>query len=87
MSWLASGAHNSGKYSLNYDIDYAFVQNLNPPTYNDLNVLAYGFPENNFDLKTVTPNGCFIWKYDFNTIVFVSNIQASFQAIIVDYLL
>ena len=24
MCWLSSGAHNSGLYSLNYDIDYSF---------------------------------------------------------------
>jgi len=87
MSWLTSGAHNSGKYSLNYDVDYANAQNLNPITYNGLNVIAYGFPENNYDLNTVTSNGCFIWKYDFNNITFFSNIQANFQAIIIDYLL
>ena len=87
MSWLTSGAHNSGKYSLNYDVDYANAQNLNPITYNGLNAIAYGFPENNYDLNTVTSNGCFIWKYDFNNITFFSNIQANFQAIIIDYLL
>jgi len=86
MSWLTSGAHNSGKYSLNYDVDYANAQNLNPITYNGLNVIAYGFPHDNLNLNTVTPNGCFIWKYDFNRITFFSNIQASFQAIIVNYL-
>ena len=86
MSWLTSGAHNTGKYSLNYDVDYANAQNLNPSTYNGLNAIAYGFPHDNFNLNTVTPNGCFIWKYDFDRITFFSNIQASFQAIIVDYL-
>ncbi len=85
MSWLTSGAHNSGKYSLCYDIDYANAQNLNPFSSNGLIVIAYGFPHENYNLNTVTPNGCFIWKYDFDRITFFSNIQASFQAIIVDY--
>jgi hypothetical protein len=86
MSWLTSGAHNTGKYSLCYDIDYANAINLNPISSNGLNVIAYGFPHENYNLNTVTPNGCFIWKYDFDRITFFSNIPASFQAIIIDYL-
>ena len=85
MSWLASGAHNTGQYSLNYDIDYAYAQNISP-TYNGLNALAYGYPCNNYNLNQVTPNGVFIWAYTFNQITIFSNIQASYQAIIIDYL-
>ena len=55
MCWLSSGAHNSGVYSLNYDIDYSFCQKLS--NYNGLNALAYGFPYNNYNLNQVTPNG------------------------------
>jgi hypothetical protein len=62
MSWLTSGAHSSGKYSLKYDIDYANAQNLNQFTFNGLNVIAHGFPHDNFSLNTVKPNGFFIWK-------------------------
>ncbi len=42
MCGMASGAHNSGLYSLNYDIDNSFNIGLN--NYNGLNVLAYGYP-------------------------------------------
>jgi hypothetical protein len=40
MSWLASGAHNSGVFSFNFDIS-------TPDIYNGLIIIAYGFPYNN----------------------------------------
>jgi hypothetical protein len=50
MCSLTSGAHNAGLYSLNYDIDYSYI-NYNPvglqgtlARYNALNAIAYGFP-------------------------------------------
>ena len=86
MSWLSSGAHNSGQYSLNYDIDYAYAQNLTPISYNGLNVLAYGFPCTNYNLNQVTPNGVFLWAYNFNIISFISVKNGNFQAIMIDYL-
>ena len=86
MSWLSSGAHNSGQYSLNYDIDYAFAAMMSPPSLNCLNVLAYGFPYTNFNLNQVTPNGVFLWAYSFNIISFISVKNGNFQAIIIDYL-
>jgi hypothetical protein len=86
MSWLSSGAHNSGQYSLNYDIDYAYSIWLVPPSLNGLNVLAYGFPCTNYNLNRVTPNGTFLWAYNFNTLSFISVKNGNFQAIIIDYL-
>jgi len=86
MSWLSSGAHNSGQYSLNYDIDYAYAQNLSPISLNGLNVLANGFPTN-YNLNQVTPNGVFLWAYNFNYISCISfTAGGNFQAIIIDYL-
>ena len=86
MSWLSSGAHNSGQYSLNYDIDYAYAQNLSPISLNGFNVLAYGFPTN-YNLNQVTPNGVFLWAYNFNFISCISfKAGSNFQAIIIDYL-
>jgi hypothetical protein len=86
MSWLSSGAHNSGQYSLNYDIDYAFAVMISPPSFNGLNVLAYGFPYTNYNLNQITPNGVFLWAYNFNIISFISVKNGNFQAIIIDYL-
>ena len=86
MSWLSSGAHNSGQYSLNYDIDYAYAQNLSPISLNGFNVLAYGSPTN-YNLNQVTPNGVFLWAYNFNYISCISfKTGSNFQAIIIDYL-
>ncbi len=45
MCSIASGAHNSGVYSLNYDIGYSYAISLT--NYNELNVLAYGYPYEN----------------------------------------
>ena len=84
MCWMTSGAHNSGLYSLNYDIDYSFCQNLT--AYNGLNALAYGFPYNNYNLNQITPNGLFIWKYTFNYMTIFSLNQINLQCIITDYL-
>ena len=84
MCWLSSGAHNSGLYSLNYDIDYSFCQNLSG--YNGLNALAYGFPYQNYNLDKITPNGLFIWKYTFNYMTIFSKNQINLQCIIIDYL-
>ena len=64
MCWLASGTHNAGLYSLNYDIDYAFTTNFS--NFNGLNALAYGYPYENYRLNKITPNGLFIWKVDFD---------------------
>jgi hypothetical protein len=84
MCWLSSGAHNSGLYSLNYDIDYSFCQNLS--NFNGLNALAYGFPYNNYNLNQITPNGLFIWKYTFDYMTIFSKNQINIQCIIIDYL-
>jgi hypothetical protein len=84
MCWLSSGAHNSGLYSLNYDIDYSFCQNLS--NFNGLNALAYGFPYNNYNLNQITPNGLFIWKYTFDYMTIFSKNQINLQCIIIDYL-
>ena len=57
LSWLYTGfynALNAAQYSLNYDVDYA------ANTTNGSNVLAYGFPCNNYNLNSICPNGCFI---------------------------
>ena len=58
MSWLLSGAHNSARYYLNYNIDCAFA-NLPLSPCSGLNALAYGFPCNNYNLNQVTPTGTF----------------------------
>ena len=84
MCWLSSGAHNSGLYSLNYDIDYSLCQNLS--NFNGLNALAYGFPYNNYNLNQITPNGLFIWKYTFDYMTIFSKNQINLQCIIIDYL-
>ena len=84
MCWLSSGAHNSGLYSLNYDIDYSFSSNLN--NYNGLNALAYGFPYPNYNLNQVTPNGLFIWKNTFNYITIFCKTQINLHCMIIDYL-
>jgi hypothetical protein len=84
MCWLSSGAHNSGLYSLNYDIDYSFSSNLN--NFNGLNALAYGFPYPNYNLNQVTPNGLFIWKNTFNYITIFCKTQINLHCLIIDYL-
>ena len=78
MCWLCSGFHSAAKYSLNYDVDYAY-------TTNGFNVLAYGFPNNNYNLNTISSNGCFLSAYDFHTITIFSAQVANFQALIIDY--
>ena len=84
MCGMASGAHNSGLYSLNYDIDYSFTTGLN--NYNGLNALAYGYPYENYRLNKITPNGLFIWKVDFNYITIFSINRILLQCVIIDYL-
>ena len=94
MSCLATGAHNAGLYSLNYDIDYSFLSYTglgNLPSYNGLNAVALGYPYPNYNLNKVTPNGVFIWKNSFNylTIYGIQGYNFSsyeFQVIIIDYL-
>ena len=86
MSWLTSGAHKSGQYNLNYEIDYANALNVVPISYNGLNVVAYGFPTDNINLTQVNPNGSCLLAVNFNQISLISNRAASFQAIIIDYL-
>ena len=90
MSWLTSGAHNSGLYSLNYDIDYSFINYTGLGTlaaYNGLNALAYGYPYQNYNLNQITPNGLFIWKYTFNYITIFASVQnTNLQCLIIDYL-
>jgi len=84
MCWLASGTHNAGLYSLNYDIDYAFTSNFS--NFNGLNALAYGYPYENYRLNKITPNGLFIWKVDFNYLTIFSKEEVNLQCIIIDYL-
>ena len=84
MCWIKTGAHNSGLYSLNYDIDYSFTTGLS--NYNGLNALAYGYPYENYRLNKITPNGLFIWKVDFDYLTIFSINQINLQCIIIDYL-
>ena len=54
MSWLATGAHNSGFNSLNYCVDYSLVNYTGVGSlsvYNSLNAIAYGYPYNNYNLN------------------------------------
>jgi hypothetical protein len=92
MCSLASGAHNMGLYTLNYDIDYS---DINYPStgpqaslaqYNGINCLAVGFPYNNLKLNQITSNGLFILKKDFNYIIIVSKNQVNLLCMITDYL-
>ena len=92
MCSLASGAHNMGSYTLNYDIDYS---NINYPStgpqaslaqYNGLNVLAVGFPYDNTKLNQITSNGLFVLKKDFNYSIIVSKNPVNLLCIIIDYL-
>ena len=89
---LASGAHNLGLYTLNYDIDYS---DINYPStgpqaslaqYNGINCLAVGFPYDNLKLNQITSNGLFILKKDFNYIIIVSKNQVNLLCMITDYL-
>ncbi len=70
MCSLASGAHNLGLSTLNYDIDYS---DINSPStspqaslaqYNGLNCLAVGFPYDSKKLNQITSNGLFLLKID-----------------------
>jgi hypothetical protein len=92
MCSLASGAHNLGMYTLNYDIDYS---DINYPStgpqaslaqYNGLNCLAVGFPYDNLKLNQITSNGLFILKKDFNYIIIVSKNPVNLICVIIDYL-
>jgi hypothetical protein len=92
MCSLASGAHNLGLYTLNYDIDYS---DINYPStgpqaslaqYNGINCLAVGFPYDNLKLNQITSNGLFILKKDFNYIIIVSKNSVNLLCMITDYL-
>ncbi len=94
MCSLSSGAHHAGLYSLNYDIDYSYI-NYNPvglqgnlAQYNGINapVIAFGFPYPNINMNQLTPNGLFIWKNALNYITIYSLVQINLQGIIIDYL-
>jgi hypothetical protein len=63
MCILSSGAHNARLYSLNYDIDYSFI-NYNPvglqgnlAQYNGINAIAFGFPYQNINMNQIIPHG------------------------------
>ena len=89
MSWLATGAHNSGFNSLNYCIDYSLINYTgvgNLSVYNGLNAMAYGYPYNNYNLNKITPNNMFIWKNSFDYITFFATSQFDIEAIIIDFL-
>ena len=86
---LASGAHNIGTYSLNYDIDYSYLNYTGLgtlPNYNGLIVMALGYPYPNYNLNKVTPNGLFLWKNTFNYITVYGISGYELQVIIIDYL-
>ncbi len=84
MSWMASVAHNSGLYSLNYDIDDSFNIGLNH--YYCLNTLTYGYPYKNYRLNKITPNGLFILKLDFKYVTVFCLLPALLQCVIIYYL-
>ena len=89
MCALATGAHNSGLYSLNYDIDYSFINFTgvgNLSNYNGINALAYGSPYANYNLNQITPNGLFVWKNTFNYISVFAKQQYDLECVIIDYL-
>jgi hypothetical protein len=89
MCALATGAHKAGLYSLNYDIDYSFINYTglgNLSNYNGVNALAYGSPYANYNLNQITPNGLFVWKNTFNYISVYAKQQADLQCVIIDYL-
>ena len=91
MCTLASGAHNLGVYSLNYDIDYSDVNypSTGPQQslaqYNGINCLAVGFPYDNLKLNQITSNGLFLIKKNFNYITIVSRNQVALLCVIIDY--
>ena len=87
MCNLATGAHNSGMFSLNYDIDYSFLNYTGLgilTSFNGLNALAYGYLYNNYNLNQITPNG-FIWKNTFDYITFFGVSPFDLQVIIINY--
>ena len=89
MCALATGAHNSGLYSLNYDIDYSFINYTGQgslSSYNGVNALAYGSPYANYNLNQITPNGLFVWKNTFNYISVYAKQPYDLQCVIIDYL-
>ena len=89
MCALATGAHNSGLYSLNYDIDYSFINFTgvgNLSIYNGVNALAYGSPYTNYNLNQITPNGLFLWKNTFNHISVFAKQHSDLECVIIDYL-
>ena len=89
MCNLATGAHNSGMYSLNYGIDDSFLNYTGLgilSNYNGLNALAYGYPYNNYNLNQITPNGLFIWKNTFDYITVFGVLPFDLQVTIIDYL-
>ena len=88
MASLASGAHNAGNYTLNYDIDYSSINYSSEPftAYNVLNVAAVGTPTNyNLNLY-ITTNPIFLLQNTFNYITVICKTQLTLQCIIVDYL-
>ena len=88
MASLASGAHNAGNYTLNYDIDYSSINYSSGPftAYNGLNVAAVGTPTNyNLNLY-ITTNPIFLLQNTFNYITVICKTQLTLQCIIVDYL-
>ena len=87
MSCLATGAHNAGLLSLNYDIDYSYLNYTGVgslSSYNGLNSMAY-YPYNIYNLSQVTPNGLFIWKNSFNYLTIFGIAPYQLQVIIIDY--
>ena len=88
MASLASGAHNAGNYTLNYDIDYSFLNYSSGSliVYNGLNVAAVGTPTN-YNLNIyITTNPIFLLQNTFNYITVISKTQITLQCIIIDYL-
>jgi hypothetical protein len=82
MSWLNSGANNTN-HELNYDITYTQRFYSSPGFF----VCAYGWPNENKTLSTLSSNGTCLLKNTFDYITVCSSIQNTLMsAIIIDYL-
>jgi len=82
MSWLTNGANNTN-HELNYDITYTQRFYSSPGFF----VCAYGWPNENKTLSTLSSNGTCLLKNTFDYITVCSSIQNTLMsAIIIDYL-
>ena len=88
MTWLKSGYHEMS-YPLNLDYEVIMSSPVNAGTngaHSGLNILAYGFPYQNYYLDKITDSQQFLLRNSFDYLSYFSNVNNTvISCMILDY--